>query len=86
MLVSRDIFACVKNESLHKKMKFSIKDFFSECFLWICSHLLKKSLMKNFVFCPVNDLNKKKTPDDPKLKYDFVLSFRYQSITRKLSY
>ena len=31
------------------KMKFSIKDFFS--FLRIWSHLLKKSLMKNLIFC-----------------------------------
>ena len=36
-------------------MKFSIKDFFSKCdqirnFLWILSHLLKKSLMENFIF------------------------------------
>ena len=36
-------------------MKFSIKDFFSKCDqnhgnLWIWSHLLKKSLMENFVF------------------------------------
>ena len=41
--------------SLHKKMKFSIKDFFSKCdqihsFLRIWSHLLKKSLMENFIF------------------------------------
>ena len=40
-------------------MKFSIKDFFSECdqifgFLRIWSHLLKKSLMENFVFCAVH--------------------------------
>ena len=39
-------------------MKFSIKDFFSKCdqirrFLWIWSHLLKKSLMENFIFCAV---------------------------------
>ena len=44
--------------SLHKKMKFSIKDFFSKCDqirrklrkqrIW--SHLLKKSLMQNFIF------------------------------------
>ena len=39
-------------------MKFSIKDFFSKCDqirrqLWIWSHLLKKSLMKNFSFCAV---------------------------------
>ena len=36
-------------------MKFSIKDFFSKydqipSFLWIWSHLLKKSLMENFIF------------------------------------
>ena len=41
-----------------QKMKFSIKDFFGKCdqihsFLRICSHLLKKSLMKNFIFCAV---------------------------------
>ena len=44
---------CIK-----QKMKFSIKDFSSKCgqirsFLQIRSHLLKKSLMKNFIFCPV---------------------------------
>ena len=37
-------------------MKFSIKDFFSKCDqirrkLRISSHLLKKSLMGNFIFC-----------------------------------
>ena len=41
-----------------QKMKFSIKDFFSKCDqirrkLRIWSHLLKKSLMENFVFCLV---------------------------------
>ena len=41
-----------------KKMKFSIKDFFSKCdeirsFLRIWLHLLKKSLMENFLFCAV---------------------------------
>ena len=39
-----------------RKIKFSIKDFFSKCdqirsFLWIWPHLLKKSLMENFIFC-----------------------------------
>ena len=39
-----------------QKMKFSTKDFFSKCgqkksFLRIWSHLLKKSLMGNFIFC-----------------------------------
>ena len=36
-------------------MKFPIKDLFSKCdqirsFQWIWSHLLKKSLMENFMF------------------------------------
>ena len=40
-------------------MKFSIKDFFSKCdqicsFLPIWSHLLKKSLMENFILCTVS--------------------------------
>ena len=40
-----------------EKMKFSIKDFFSKCDqirrkqIW--SHLLKKYLMENFIFCVV---------------------------------
>ena len=54
---------CADNEDSHSehkstnwtKMKFSIKDLFSKCdqirsFLWIWSHLLKKSLMENFIF------------------------------------
>ena len=41
-----------------QKMKFSIKDFFSKCDqihrkLRIWSHLLKKSLMVNFIFCTI---------------------------------
>ena len=36
-----------------QKMTFSIKDFFSKCDQG-CSHLLKKSLMENFIFCAVN--------------------------------
>ena len=41
-----------------KKMKFSIKYFFSKCDqirrkLQIWSHLVKKSLMENFIFCAV---------------------------------
>ena len=39
-------------------MKFAIKDFLSKCdqirsLLPIWSHLLKKSLMENFIFCAV---------------------------------
>ena len=46
-------------------MKFSIKDFFSKCdqirsFLRIWSHLLKKSLMENFIFCEVFHIARKK--------------------------
>ena len=49
---------------MHKKMKFSIKDFFSKCDqicwkLWIWSHLLKKSLIENFIFCAVITPNPK---------------------------
>ena len=50
-------------------MKFSIKDFFSKCdqicsLLWIWSHLLKKSLMENFIFCAVNvNINEDKNKD-----------------------
>ena len=41
-----------------QKMKFSIKNLFSKCDqicykLRIWSHLLKKSLMENFIFCAV---------------------------------
>ena len=42
-----------ERKPLHKKMKF--KDFFNKCDenpqIW--SHLLKKSFMKNFIFCAV---------------------------------
>ena len=45
--------------TLQKKMKFSIEDFFSKCDqirrnLWIWSHLLKKSLKENFIFCTMS--------------------------------
>ena len=41
-----------------QKLTFFIKSFFSKfdqirSFLWIWSHLLKKSLMENFIFCAV---------------------------------
>ena len=45
--------------SATQKMKFSIRDSFSKCYqirrkLRIWSHLLKKSLMENFIFCAVH--------------------------------
>ena len=46
------------NQNAAQKMKFLIKVFFSKCgqmrnFLQISSHLVKKSLMENFIFCAV---------------------------------
>ena len=51
-------FICPKHCT---KLKFSIKDFFSKCdqihsFLRVWSHLMKKSLMENFIFCTVKTL------------------------------
>ena len=45
-----------------RKMKFSIKEFFSKCdqirrMLRIWSHLLKNSLMENLIFCAVRANN-----------------------------
>ena len=47
--------------STSRKMKFPTNDLFSECdqigsFLMILLHLLKKSLMENFIFCAVQKL------------------------------
>ena len=52
LLVSLRNDGCVIAVIPHKKMKFSIKDFFSKCDqiprkLWIWSHLLKQALMEN---------------------------------------
>ena len=48
------------NFSTAHKMKFSIKDFFCKCaeirsFPQIWSHLLKKSLLENFIFVQCSD-------------------------------
>ena len=56
-------------------MKFSTKYFFSKCDQihrkqWIWSHLLKKSLMENFIFCAVLD-------------FDLILMLGHQSATQK---
>ena len=55
MLITKNAFL---HASTAQKMKFSIKDLFNKCdqircFLQILSHLLKKSLMENFIFCAV---------------------------------
>ena len=53
------IFWCFqRGQNTAQKMKFSIKDFCSKCDLIrrklrIWSHLLRKSLIENFIFCAV---------------------------------
>ena len=54
-------------------MKFSGKDFFSKCEqicrkLRVWSHLLKKSLMENFIFCAVYLLHEIKRKLGKRLK------------------
>ena len=71
-----------------QKMRFSIKDFYIKCdqirsFLWIWSHLPKKSLMKTsfFVQCYVNRVDIEKVIDEyPSKKYHS--KFFFQSIFR----
>ena len=48
------ILRMIRSSNTARKTKFSIKDFFSN-FLRIWSHLLKKSLMENFIFRAVKD-------------------------------
>ena len=53
-----EAFLHSRRVNVTQKMKFSIKDYFSKCDqiprkLRIWSHLLKKSLMENFIFCAV---------------------------------
>ena len=55
------IYYSEKTDHCTKRTKFSIKDFFSKfdhirSFLRIWSHLPKKSLMENFIFCAVDNL------------------------------
>ena len=55
MLIENRKIIMLIEKALHKKMKFSINDFFSKCDqirskLRIWSYLLKKSLMENFIF------------------------------------
>ena len=45
------ILSVIFSDHHFTKMKFSIKDFFRKLRIW--SHLLKKSLMENFIFSAV---------------------------------
>ena len=59
-----------------QKSKFSIRDFFSKCdqirsFLRIWPHLMKKSLMENFIFCAMDDKNLAPSPKWIFLQYIF---------------
>ena len=54
--VSKNSLSLKRKHFTSQKMKFSIKEFFSKCDqirrkIW--SHLLKKSLMENLIFCAV---------------------------------
>ena len=70
-LNKRGHLICLKCFSLDcTKMKLSIKDFFSKyeqigIFLRIWSHLLKKSLMENFIFCAVLEPENSNSCDSP---------------------
>ena len=66
-------------------MAFPIKDFLSKCdqirsFLRIWSQLLKKSLMKNFIFCAVPVF----THMDLKVTFYFSIVFEAQIYSRQL--
>ena len=80
----------MKHQNTAQKKKFSIMYFFSKCdqihsFLRIWSHLLKKSLMENFIFCavkikhPASDFN-----CDTCRAYRYVLA--YYCVLRKYSF
>ena len=58
LFFSEKVYLLIFLVALHKKMKFSIKDFFNKqdpihSFQWIRSHLLEKSLTENFIFTAV---------------------------------
>ena len=52
-----EVTSCSYIVNTAQKMKFPINDFFS--FMRIWSHLLKKSLMENFIFCAVKTLERR---------------------------
>ena len=70
-------------ENTAQKMKLSIKDFFCKWYqnwrkLQIWSHLLKKFLMKNFIFCAVKVIC-------PRVRETNILTLIFSSLKRKRS-
>ena len=68
-----------------QKMKFSINNLFSKCdqirsFLRIWPHLLKKSVMEDFIFCAVKDMGELRK-DFEKGESDLAIS---RSVNTKL--
>ena len=66
-------------------MKLSIKDFFGKChqirsFLRILSHLLKKSLMENFIFCAVYLIGENFVGENYLSRGKYFVSFRRQTL------
>ena len=64
-----------------QKIKFPIKDFFSKCEqtrrnLWIWSHLLKKPLTENFIFCAVWSVFSSCSHNSPVSRYQIVLNLK----------
>ena len=71
-----------------QKMKFSIKDFFHKCdqictFLRIWSHLLKKSLMKNFFSCAVSRKSMMMSNYNKNLKNPFEGNQKHQNSQKR---
>ena len=70
-----------------QKMKFSLRDYFCKCYqicriLRIWSHLRKRSLMENFIFCAVVFMP---TCNDPLPKMTKIVMYRYVNIYTFLS-
>ena len=82
------------DETIHQKMKLSIKDFFSKYVqtrrkLQIWSYLLSKSLMENFNFCAVQSSKMKKnslvTPTCGIYLISVITSLTYEKKSRNVN-
>ena len=74
--------------NIAQKVKFSIKDFFSKCdqILWIWSHLLKKFLMENFIFCTVKWLNTLRSTLHKHVKLNVSNFFNLQILSKEKNF